>query len=530
MAIFEQNTTAMMKKISLFLAFQTVAIAQLVIIAQPIGEPVEAGYVVENVEPIIGLKYNFPGSVVEVLSVPEKQMILVKSIAAHNKWGEPDGCRLLAYRVSDGSRLWGLNLENHRVSLLLEGDFLAVEGLKFCKWYNLETGEELWSTKTRFIHFDNEKNVGVGFHKLAGGELGQKVRAVDLNDGSEIWRAPVFFGQEYEDLHIYGDSMMVFRSNFGLHRVSFKDGDTWDYKLKTRKADGAAIGASIGAGILFGLLGVMVVPDPEGYTKQELQSNMVVHNEFIYAADKKHIAKIGPDGKQVWTQRLPKEMGSQSLLTVYQGLVSLVNTGLGYDSYGQPMRTGAPTIAAFDEYDGAARFLKPIECGGEHILDLHVSGQDARMLTRNSVIRYNLSNGIWAYTRMIAGAEGNQDAFFVHEEFYDLSDERFFPVSHHPRFSHIIGVANGDMLILDDDDELIDRVPMEHAYRLMDSHNDMHIFTDGNAHYLADSELSMTAELPNGHYAFFTDEGIMVVADEGVYDIRWEANPSLLAY
>lgn len=518
----------MLKKLIFFLVLNAIAINQFVVKAQPIGEPVEAGYVVETVEPIHGLKYDFPGNLVEVLSVPEKQMILVKSIEAYNKWSEPQGCSLTAYRVSDGNRLWGLNIQDHHTSLQVEGGFLVVEGSKFCGWHDLETGKELWSTKTRFIHFDRENNVGVGFHKLADGNLGQKTRAVDLNDGSEIWRAPVFFGQEFEDLHIYGDSVMVFRSMHALHRVRFEDGDTWDYKLKTKKADGAAIGASIGAGILFGLLGVMVVPDPDGYTKQRLQSNMVVNNEFIYAADKKHIAKIGPDGRQVWTQSLPKEMGSQSLLSVYQGLVSLVNTGLGYDSYGHPMRTGVPTIAAFDEYDGAPRFLKPIECGGEHILDLHISGKEARMLTRNSVIRYNLSNGIWAYTRMFAGAEGNQDAFFIHEELYDFSDERFFPVSQHPRFSHVIGVDNGDILIMDDEDELIDRIPLENAYRLMDSYNGMHIFTDGNAHYLADNKLTMIAELPNGNAAFFTDQGIMVVALEGVYDIRWEDNPSLL--
>ncbi|TVR38895.1 MAG: hypothetical protein EA392_08475 [Cryomorphaceae bacterium] len=529
MAIFEQNTAAMSGKLSYSFVLLLCSAYALVSFAQPSATPMKTGDIAESELSVKWNKCDFEGMVSAAYWNPKHQLLLVETIDEMTKKGNPISGSLWGQRVTDGKKLWRVEFEQSVDSYQIYDDHLLIEGEKLTEWCDILTSEPLWLSKTRLLHVDPSKNYAVGFNKIAAGKTGQRASALSLDDGKPIWKTGVPYGEEYHEVQIYGDSVMFVLAPNGLHRVGFTEGDTWHYKLKTSKGDGVAVGVAVGMGFAFGLLGAAFISATDFMVKGNLQSNMVVKGGFIYVADKKHIVKLGPTGEAVWKQDLPKEMASQSIVNLHKGVVTVVNTSLAYDNYGNPKRSGTPMIAAFDEYDGAQRFLKPVECGDEAILDVLMEGNTCRLLTGTAVIRYNMSNGLWAYERKLPVEYVNRQASFASDDLFDFSDNRFFPVNSHPRFSHMVRLDDGQFLMLDEDDELIDRVSENQSCTKLDSFNNYHLLAGGEVIYLADGDLQLITTLPKGFNAFFTEHGFMVVAEDGVYDIRWEENPSLLA-
>ncbi len=254
---------------------------------------------------------------------------------------------------------------------------------------NPETGEVMWMNKNEFYFIDPVLNIGVGYPLQS---LSNKLTAVDLSNGKELWNKRVNRAYGWDDAYMFDDSTLLI-SVEGIKTINLTNGKGWSYNASTsHKEIGKMIGFNA-LNIILGLIFDVYAWQNEPNIYSDLVSNMLIdpHGNIVLAS-KNRITKVNSSGSIQWSSPLPKKKTSKSTLFLIGSRIFMINRG--HALYNRGFSTvGIPYLASFDLQSGKQLFLVPIAQKEEFVRNFQVVNNRLFVAFEDRIAAYSLNDG-----------------------------------------------------------------------------------------------------------------------------------------
>ena len=313
-----------------------------------------------------------------------------------------------------------INYNSSEVRLL--GNYYFLSEKKKNYRVDPETGEVLWANRNEFYFIDPFLNIGVGYPLQS---LSNKLTAVDLSNGKELWRKKVNRISGWDDAYMLDDATLLISVD-GIQAVNLKNGKGWTYKADTStKEIGKMIGfnaINIILGLIFDYYEVQTEPD----TYSDMVSNMLIDPlENTILASKDRISKIDKSGTIQWSTSLPEKKTSKSSLFLIDNNVFMINRG--YAQYNRNFSTvGTPYFASFDLQSGKQLFLASLADKNEFIRNFLVVDDRLFVVFDDKITAHSISDGSVITEKTFALHDGELLDAFVYSGIYWKGNEPFF--------------------------------------------------------------------------------------------------------
>src|SRR5690554_6840827 len=313
-----------------------------------------------------------------------------------------------------------INYNSSEVRLLENYYFLSEKK----KNYRLhpETGEVSWANRNEFYFIDPFLNIGVGYPLQS---LSNKLTAVDLSNGKELWRKKVNRISGWNDAYMLDDATLLISVD-GINVINLTNGKGWTYKASTSNKE---IGKMIGfnaMNIILGLIFDLFVWQTEPNVYSDMVSNILIDPyENTILASKDRISKIDKSGKIQWSTSLPEKKTSKSSLFLIDTNIFMINRG--YAQYNRNFSiVGAPYFASFDLQSGEQLFLTSIAEKKEFIRNFQVVNDRLFVVFEDKIAAYSLSDGSMITEKALELHDGEFLDVFVDSGIYWKGNEPFF--------------------------------------------------------------------------------------------------------
>src|SRR5690554_5794180 len=313
-----------------------------------------------------------------------------------------------------------INYNSSEVRLL--GNYYFLSEKK--KNYRLhpETGEVLWANRNEFYFIDPFLNIGVGYPLQS---LSNKLTAVDLSNGKELWRKKVNRISGWNDAYMLDDATLLISVD-GINVINLTNGKGWTYKASTSNKE---IGKMIGfnaMNIILGLIFDLFVWQTEPNVYSDMVSNILIDPyENTILASKDRISKIDKSGKIQWSTSLPEKKTSKSSLFLIDSKVFMINRG--HALYNRNFSiVGDPYFASFDLHSGKQLFFSSMAEENEFIRNFQVVNDRLYVVLDDKIAAYSLSDGSLINERTLDLHDGEFLDVFVDSGIYWKGSEPFF--------------------------------------------------------------------------------------------------------
>ena len=254
---------------------------------------------------------------------------------------------------------------------------------------NPETGEVMWKNRNEFYFIDPVLQIGVGYPLQS---LSNKLTAVDLSTGKELWKKNVNRQSGWDDAYMLNNNTLLISVN-GIHAINLTNGHEWRYKASTsHKEIGKMIGFNA-INIVFALLFDIYFWQNEPDTYSDMVSNMLIDpHENIVLASKNRITKVDNSGEVQWSTPLPEKKTSKSSIFLVGSRVYMVNRGHALYNRGFVTK-GTPYFASFDLQSGKQLFLETITQNNEFVHTFQAVNDWLFVAFEGRIAAFSLSDG-----------------------------------------------------------------------------------------------------------------------------------------
>ncbi len=425
---------------------------------------------------------------------------------------------LTSINLSDKSTVWSrdVNYKNSEIENMSGNIFLKEKN----KNYLLDpiTGNNKWESKTFFYFIEPRSNIGVGYPLSA---LSNKLYAIDLNTGQELWDAKLDRTYGWDDAYMYNDSMLLIAMN-GLNAYDLQNGYKWNYSAKTTKKEiGKLIATNVAGAILGAVTGVgfyKTVPD----VATDMVSNIFIdEGGDMVLASRDKISRMDTQGNVLWSTELPEKTTSKSSLFAIDSTIYMINRG--YAKYnGDFSMIGDPYFAAFNKFTGNQLYMNLIPEKKEFIRNFQVINNVLFIVFENKIATYSLSNGALLKEQVMDLTEDEElEAFIESGVFVRQPDSSFVDVLEiNPQMNYVFTNKNR---VLSVNDSL--QVSLVYDKDQVFTHTldlgDFHLLQGAsNSAYIVNNRNIPLMKIDNKYDMFFRNGSLYVLQDKLIREIN----------
>ena len=305
------------------------------------------------------------------------------------------------YDLNNGKVSWS-NDENYKNLRLFQTDKqLVLSNSERSRFINSKT-KSSFDTKHQVYFVSQKNNIALGY-KTDLYKADYYLEGINLTNGNKLWKTKIPRNFGWNDVLYLNDTTLLIASD-GLHSVNLMNGESWHYAAITgqKNYNAGKNLRNVGMGLLQVLIGFGSYYVGENLL-YNVNSNVLIDNEFIYFASMEQIAKIDKNsGNIIWTNKFPKKEASKSMLFEKDNLIIMINQGVAnFDNTTIPY--GKPFVAVFDKETGEYKYSYYTK---EQISDFDILSNfaDNKVFTTND----------------------NNVFFSLENKFYILTDENIF--------------------------------------------------------------------------------------------------------
>lgn len=257
---------------------------------------------------------------------------------------------------------------------------------------NINTGEEIWESKTLVKLIERNQNIAIGFeYRNPGLGASKKLQGINVIDGTVKWDREISYEYGLNEVIHLNDSVLLMAAN-GLHTVNINTGMGWDYHVETGIKDYGTTAFKNAVSLsLFAATGISTPMAMGHEVITGIASNIYVHGSRIYFASYEELVCLDYDGNIIWKYPMNKELMSKSTLLIHNQTLYVVNRGIAVFR-NKVIQCGEPFVEAYNLSTGEILFHKFI--GDNRIVNSLQIKNDALLLAFNDRIStYSLQDG-----------------------------------------------------------------------------------------------------------------------------------------
>ncbi|MDL2222998.1 PQQ-binding-like beta-propeller repeat protein [Bacteroidales bacterium OttesenSCG-928-M11] len=400
---------------------------------------------------ILGTEYIFPERVHEAFLYKDGGLLTIQSRnLRQNGVDLSNGGKIFQYDINNDTLLWSKKISYSKESILQFDNTLIFNYERKVQRLDAYTGKKMWELRSNINYIDPHYNIGIGYN-LEKHEKYNELQGADLNRGKLRWTRSLNINYGWSDTFYMNDSVLVVVSD-GLHTINLRNGEGWDYKVKTGersyKRSTAINAAGIATGLLFGVFfystGYDVISD--------LSSNVLLDDKFIYFASKEQIVRLEKSTGDIdWRKPLPNKDTSKSFIFMNDSTVFLINGGWTYvDGVRKDM--GVPFITAYDKNSGFQKFLVTLDKKEDPIFDYERLGDNIYLLFKNRMRKYSAKTGELLLDKFCSEEQFGEITHFVDDKvFIAGQDELMYRLIDSDLNKVFVHTKDGHVLAIDED-------------------------------------------------------------------------------
>ncbi|HHU25489.1 MAG TPA: PQQ-binding-like beta-propeller repeat protein [Bacteroidales bacterium] len=314
---------------------------------------------------------------------------------------------------------WSRPMNFNSSEAKLMGDYCFYAEKKRNHRLHPETGEVMWKNRNEFYFIDPVLQIGVGYPLQS---LSNRLTAVDLSTGKELWKKNVNRQSGWDDAYMLNDNTLLISVD-GLQAINLTSGHGWRYKASTfHKEIGKMIGFNA-INIVFALLFDIYFWQNEPDTYSDMVSNMLIDpHENILLASKNRITKVNHSGEIQWSTPLPEKKTSKSSIFLVGSRVFMINRGHALYNRGFVTK-GTPYFASFDLQSGKQLFLETITQNNEFVHTFQAVNDWLFVAFEGRIAAFSLSDGSKITEKTMVLHEGELLDQFVQAGIYRTSTD-----------------------------------------------------------------------------------------------------------
>ena len=315
-------------------------------------------------------KYQFSNEVYRFF-VDENSFFLTAQLqgTVNNVNGKLQGI-ITQYDLNTGKVSWS-SRENYKNLRLFQTDKqLILSNSEQSRFINSKTNSS-FDTKHQVYFVSQKNNIALGY-KTDLYKTDYYLEGINLTNGNILWKTKVPRNFGWNEVLYLNDTTLLIASD-GLHSVNLANGGGWHYAATTgqKNYNAGKTAGNIGMGLLliFGGFGYFYIGENLLYN---VNSNVLIDNDFIYFASMKEIVKIDKNsGNIIWKKDLPKKEASNSLLFEKDNLIVMINQGFAnFDDTTIPY--GKPFFAAFNKETGEQKYFSYTN-NSYYLVDIYIT-------------------------------------------------------------------------------------------------------------------------------------------------------------
>ncbi|MHB9055247.1 MAG: hypothetical protein ACYC2P_03710 [Paludibacteraceae bacterium] len=442
-----------------------------------ISSPVSKGFsYVQNSE-IQATEYDFQERIDEfkIDTASETAAVNLRGLTRNGKNLNNTGSFVL-YDLKNQMPLWSKKINYQNEDTYMFGNVpILVKPNKIVR-LDKTNGAEAWTSKTRIYFVDNKNRTGIGYKFGNLSITSDKLEGVDLANGATIWERDLDQTFGWNNIKQLNDSVVIITST-GLHSVNLKTGKGWDYKSPTgKKQVGEAIAKGIGSVALGVLTGVTILPNVDIVTG--IASNTLVDSTGIYLAAVEKISRLNVNGDVLWSNELPKDKTSASLIFRENGNIYLMNKGYAYEN-GKMREYGRPFIGVYNEDTGKQVLFHVFDEKKLTLNDILIKNDTISLLFHNKLVQLSQSGDTVLAEKIFDTAKTGYLYGFANDKTYLQENDTFIPAGKAVS-NYLLSTSAGSVLVLNDKLETIDELNKNTFYNLIQNGRTKLLYKDGS--------------------------------------------------
>lgn len=392
---------------------------------------------------------------------------------------------------------------------LFSSFILHSKGKKYTS-LDLQTGKELWSVKTYMMYCQVDKRIGVGYQNSGFASKFETLEGIDLTKGTVIWQRNFINDYGINSYIPKNDSLLLIKGG-GLHQFNLADGKGWDYDAITGKKDYQELVAK-------NVLGVtLAVVTGVGFTANaptmvsDIESNLLADKEFYYLASKNQLSKINQhNGTIVWSQALPEEETSKSVLFLKDSMVYIINKGYAYWGSKQ-IDFGIPYIAAFHQDTGKKEYLYMMDKAQSRIYDYQLKNDSILFMYPDCLSWHSLKDGAELLSKKIALEKDVSFSFNVGEYAFTQQQQKAFNLNAQNKNYYYFKTNNDKIVTFNEHFDQVNQNDLANFYRLDLKYKSHRFLTKEDETILMDENNNIVAQFNFGNRFWIKGTSIYVI-------------------
>jgi hypothetical protein len=370
--------------------------------------------------------------------------IKLRGLSKNGKWLDNTGS-VVRYSIRDNKVLWAKKINYQSEDL---DDYRGVTLYTSpIKSYNMdgETGAQLWEVKNSLLYTFKKLNLAIGYKLKASKKEENMLEGISLKDGTALWQRRINREYSWNGVDLLDDTTLIVAAA-GLHTISLKNGQGWDYDAKTGQSDytNTAIGAGLGiaSALLTGMYSV-----PTGHnTLINIASNILTDSTAVYFASKEALAKLDKKGNILWKAALPETETGKSLIFKKTGNLILISSGYAYIGQ-RKVNIGRPLIASFNINTGQSKFITFISAEKGSLLDYRVAGDTVFAVFKDRVEKYAIEDGKLLATQKYNLDKNDELSYFIGNQIFTKKDSSYVSLASQSAHTFYIATKNKAIII-----------------------------------------------------------------------------------
>ncbi|MDR2684065.1 MAG: hypothetical protein LBB53_01630 [Prevotellaceae bacterium] len=410
---------------------------------------------------IKAIRYKFSDEIYHFFVDVNSNYLTVQLQGNTNMWNDKTTGKIIQYDLNNSVLLWNKEENYKNLNLFTVDNSVIFSNDKQSTFVNSQTGENRFVVKNQIHFVVPQRNIAIGYNTNLYG-IDYRLEGINLTNGKVLWKTDKVrrsFG--WSDIYCQNDTALLIVSS-GFHSIGLKDGKGHHISFETGQRNyktGYTLGnMAMGLGVMLGHLGVFYIGENMLYN---VNSNVLIDNDFIYFASMKNIVKISKNiDNIVWHKKFAKKEASQSVLFEKDSSIFMVNKGLAsFDNTIIPY--GKPFVAAFNKETANENFLTYTE---KPIIDFDTLDNNIYLLTEQKISCFSAKNGKLIKEQVFLQKKfGNLKYFADNKIFISNNNNTFFCLKQSDA-TNLYLFTDNKIIILDDDLNVIETENFDNIY------------------------------------------------------------------
>lgn len=301
------------------------------------------------------------------------------------------------YHITDREFVWKVLVDYSKTYVNGTKDGILFTTSNRVSFIDKKTGNILWEQMLFPVYKDESLNLLLGYKNA----VSQKLRAVRLTDGMELWQTKVAHEYGWNQVYsldgakrlVVADDICEFDLLTGSSKVyeaktGIKDVKSMVLQGLMAVATGVATGVASG-----GTFGYSYVPMSSNVISG-LVSNVCMQDSCYYVADRNNMMCLDQHLQPVWEYEFPDKTASSSVLFMQDDNIYMLNYGFGWKDGMRKVKSGRPFIAGFDRRSGQQLFFNRLSLKKDIVEDAFVAEDAVYMLFDDGLAYQALTDSV----------------------------------------------------------------------------------------------------------------------------------------